>query len=165
MGNILIAYATKTGTTADAASMLAKRLTKPFHLYDLSKRPRAAAPDLRAYDTVVLGTGMYCGMPRHEMAAFCRDNEAMLGGKKLYLFSCGIGSEQEEIGYLRKALPAGIMEHLEGYRHLGGEVRLEKLGWLARFGMKQCLKQCASKPALDGGAIDALAAAIDMEGD
>ncbi len=165
MGKVLIAYATKTGTTADAAALLAKRLTKPFSLYDLSKKPRAAELDLRAYDIIVLGTGMYCGRPRRELAAFCRENEALLRGKKLFLFTCGIGSEQEEIGYLRKELPAGVMEHIVLYRHVGGEIRLDRLGALARFGLGQYLKHCEVKPALSGEAIGVLGAAIDKEGE
>ena len=165
MGKVLIAYATKTGTTADAAAMLAKQLTKPFNLYDLSKKPRAAEPDLRAYDTVVLGTGMYCGRPRRELAAFCLENEALLSGKTLYLFTCGIGSEQEEIGYLRKELPASVMEHITLYRHLGGEIRLDRLGLLARFGLGQYLKHCEVKPALHGEVIKALGVAINQEGE
>ena len=77
MGRILIAYASKTGATADAAAALAKAIAAPCTLYDVGKQAYTGegaaqythenAPDVCRYDAVVLGTAMYIGKPRRAL--------------------------------------------------------------------------------------------------
>ena len=173
MGRILIAYASKTGATADAAAALAKTIAAQCTLYDVGKQAYTGdgaarytdeiAPDVCLYDAVVLGTAMYMGKPRRALVDYCRRNEAALAGRRLYLFTCGIGTEAEDGAYLRQALPQSLTGHAALYRHLGGEVRLARLGLFERFAMAQYLKNCATQPTLDGDAIKALGLAIEKD--
>jgi menaquinone-dependent protoporphyrinogen oxidase len=163
MGKILIAYASKTGTTADVAAMLAKRLACAADLYDLRRGQRAQAPDLCAYDAVVLGTAMYMGRPMRAMAAYCNANEAALVAKPLYLFTCGIAEEAEEQPYLNKTLSERLTAHARAYRHLGGELRLNRMSPFARFAMGQFLKTHDQKPGLNVEAIEALCQIIKKD--
>jgi menaquinone-dependent protoporphyrinogen IX oxidase len=134
---ITIAYATKTGTTAQAARMLAAALTAHGHqaaLYDLA----TDKPDMNA-DAFVLGGSIRMGRWHGRARHFARANEAALLGKPLALYACRCGKDD-----LRTLFSAQIGEKLVSHAAvidgLGGEMRLEKQKGLDHFFTKMALK-------------------------
>ena len=172
MERILIAYATKTGTAADVALQLAHRpKLPPVDLFDcrahtltpLGEAPRAlpaARLSLAPYRAVALGTGMYMGKPLRALSDFCAGREAELAALRPVLYTCGIGTEEEDRRYLTRALPAGLMESATLYRHAGGELRLARMGALSRLAMRGYAREHAAALGLNPEAIRALGDAL-----
>jgi menaquinone-dependent protoporphyrinogen oxidase len=152
MNRILLVYASKTGTTQDTASELEKHLSMRCDLYncrnELLVRERQTQINVRSdglnwntYGMVIIGTAMYMGRPMKEIKHFCKKYQDKLIKKRLALFSCGIGTETEDKEYLWKKLPEVITNNVLLYRHLGGEIREERMNAFARFAMKEYVKQ------------------------
>jgi menaquinone-dependent protoporphyrinogen IX oxidase len=134
---ITIAYATKTGTTAQAAQMVAAALTAHGHqatLCDLA----AGKPDMNA-DAFVLGGSIRMGRWNGRARRFARKYEAALLAKPLALYACRCGKDD-----LRTLFSAQIGEKLVAHAvvtdGLGGEMRLEKQKGMDRFFTKMALK-------------------------
>lgn len=169
----LIAYASKTGVTTEVAATLAKALATPCDLYDVQtdtlwpageSTPRAhGMPDLATYRHIALGTAMYMGNPRKAMVDFCRLHAQVLSQKPLCLFTCGIGTQEEDGAYFRRVLPATVTKASRLYCHVGGEIRLYKLGLFERFAMRQYVKSGRPITGIDPKAITALQRELDGE--
>ncbi|MEN6594476.1 MAG: flavodoxin domain-containing protein [Clostridiaceae bacterium] len=167
MKKCLIVYASKAGTTRDAANALAKPFGSACDRYDCiagtlldasgaaKKRPMRKM-DLGGYDVIALGTAMYMGMPIKALSRFCAVHETSLLQKKLILFTCGIGTEQEDKPYLWQRLPASITNASVYYRHLGGEIRKGKGIPMANMILKEYAKTHASPPQIDSAAVEEL---------
>jgi menaquinone-dependent protoporphyrinogen oxidase len=59
--------------------------------------PAGRAGEVRSYDAVVLGSAVYIGRWRKEAARFLTDNEAVLVGKPVWLFSSGPTGEGDPV--------------------------------------------------------------------
>lgn len=167
MKRCLVVYASKTGTTRGSAASLAKALGSACDTYDClagtlanadgtAKKQSAAKLDLSRYSVVALGTAMYMGMPMKPLVRFCALQEASLLQKKLVLFTCGIGTEQEDKPYLWQRLPASITSAALYYCHLGGEIQKGKGIPLAGMILKEYAKTHASPPQVDSAAVNEL---------
>ncbi len=84
---VLVAYATKYGATAEIAEKIGEVLRQAGLPTDVLPANRAG--NLAAYDAVVLGSAVYIGQWRQEAARFLKDNETELAGKLVWLFSSG----------------------------------------------------------------------------
>jgi menaquinone-dependent protoporphyrinogen oxidase len=91
MKNVLITYATMSGTTADVARTISEELTKKGAKTTLL--PLAEVKSLEAYDGVVLGAPMIMGWHRDAMK-FLQSHENQLAGKKLALFATAMSLTQ-----------------------------------------------------------------------
>ena len=171
MEKVLIVYASKTGTTRDVAAALADRAGAA--LYDCCANTLVEAgggqlkqqPRLADYGVVVIGTAMYMGSPMKEVKRFIKAHGAELIHKPLMMFTCGVGTEEEDGAYLRKYLPEGVQPRL--YRHMGGEIRRERMSGFARMAMKEYEKQHRIFPCINWEAVDVLSRTIkeSVEGD
>ncbi len=158
---VLVVYATKRGTTGDVAGMVAKRLDGAVELYNARSgrlfRAGAAEGDgkkppagfLGGYDLIVVGTPMYIGEPLSQIKQLCARQEQVMGKAGYALFTCGIGTQEEDEKFIKNHLPAMFIEKATSYRHLGGEVRLERMNVLARGIFKNM-----PSPGIDHAAID-----------
>lgn len=165
MNKALIVYASKTGTTKDVAAMLAKKLTFPAELYDCRSKTllncsgeqiERAVPKIDEYCLVILGTPMYMGKPIKAFKKFLTKNVQKLTQTSVALFTCGVGTQEEDGAYLRKSLPESLKGEQVLYRHMGGEVRSEKMGAFARFAIKEYEKQHGTSAGIDWHAVDVL---------
>ncbi len=157
MKKILLVYASKTGTTQDAALEVAKRLSVPTDFYNC-KDERFESGDMTkvnmkpyelnwdSYELIIIGTAMYIGSPLKEIKAFCKKYQDKLIHKGLSFFTCGVGTETEDKAYLWKCLPKEVSQKILLYRHLGGEIREDRLSTFSRFAMREYVKQ--HEPAL-----------------
>lgn len=84
---VLVAYATKNGSTEEMARTIAQTLDKEGVVADL--RPAAEAGDAREYDAVVLGSGLYAGRWLRDARRFAARHKAVLAARPVWLFSSG----------------------------------------------------------------------------
>jgi menaquinone-dependent protoporphyrinogen oxidase len=85
--NILVAYASKRGTTAEIATKIGEVLRqKGLHVDVL---PVDKVRNLTSYSTVVLGSAVYFGLWRREAVKFLSENEKRLSELSVWLFSSG----------------------------------------------------------------------------
>ena len=174
MKRTFILYASKSGTTRRVAERLSRALASTCDCYDLSKhtlqtasgavtRVRAANLDFAQYDVLALGSAMYMGKPLRAFTQFAGAQTAELLKLPLLLFTCGIGTQQDDQPYLWACLPESVTAHALGYYHLGGELS-EKGGWFNRMVLNEYVKKFGKSPALDEEAFAALCSALDAAG-
>ena len=84
---ILVAYATKYGATAEIAEKIGQVLREAGLRTDVLPVDRVS--DLSPYQAVVLGSAVYIGKWRKEAVKFLQANEKALAEKLVWLFSSG----------------------------------------------------------------------------
>jgi flavorubredoxin len=92
---VLIAYATKYGATAEIAEKIGEVLRGAGLAADV--RTVENAGDLGAYRAVILGSAVYIGQWRKEAARFLKDNEVVLAQKPVWIFSSGPTGEGDPV--------------------------------------------------------------------
>ncbi len=93
--SILVAYATKYGSTQGIAERVAGTLKAAGLEVDL--RPAAEVGDLSRYGAFVIGSAAYMGSWLKEAAELVRRNRQILAGRLVWLFSCGpLGTETKD---------------------------------------------------------------------
>jgi menaquinone-dependent protoporphyrinogen oxidase len=75
MGKTLIIYATRNGTTARAAGILAERLAGEVELAEIGK---SAEPDIASFDTVLVGGSIRAGRLHKDVRKLCEKHAASL---------------------------------------------------------------------------------------
>jgi menaquinone-dependent protoporphyrinogen oxidase len=92
---VLVAYATKYGATAE----IAEKIGEVFRQAGLSAevRPVDDVGDLISYRAVVLGSAVYIGQWRKEAAKFLQAQETELTEKPVWLFSSGPTGEGDPV--------------------------------------------------------------------
>ena len=84
---VLVAYGTKYGATAEIAERIGQVLREAGLGAEVQAADRAGDPG--RYDAVVLGSALYMGQWRKEAAKFLKENEATLTQKPVWVFSSG----------------------------------------------------------------------------
>lgn len=120
---VLVAYATRGGSTQGIAERIAATLKASGHDVDLQsiKENRDL---VERYDAFVIGSAAYMGSWLKEAAEFVRRNRAVLAGKPVWLFSSGplgtattdakgqdllVASEPKEFAEFKEAIqPRGV---------------------------------------------------------
>lgn len=85
--SILVAYATKYGSTHGIAERIAGTLKAEGLEVDL--KPASEVRDLSRYDAFVIGSAAYMGSWLKEAGELLRRNSQTLATKPVWLFSCG----------------------------------------------------------------------------
>ena len=85
--SILVAYASKRGSTAEVATFVGKRLRERGLVVDVRKA--AEVEDLAFYDGVVLGGSLYFGRWHDDAASFLKRFRAALADRPLAVFALG----------------------------------------------------------------------------
>lgn len=127
--NVLVAYATKYGSTQEIAERIALDLTSVGCSAEAA--PVTSAVDLAKYDAFVIGSAVFYGRWMSDAVDFVQDHEALLKERPVWLFSSGPLGELVKDGRDQRetAVPADIAElerfvRLRGHRVFFG--RLEK---------------------------------------
>lgn len=132
---ILVAYASKYGSTEGIAERIAERLTTTG--LDADLRPVKAARDVSVYAAFVIGSAAYIGHWQKEATEFVRRNRAVLADRPVWLFSSGpLGTEATDAQGrdLRVAAePKELAEFVEAihprdHRVLFGALEPDRLG-------------------------------------
>lgn len=91
---ILVAYASKHGSTREVADAIAIRLRELG--WDADLQPVSAVDDLGPYAGVVLGTALYMGRPHADARKFLRRHHAGLATNRLAVFAMGPGKDEDD---------------------------------------------------------------------
>ncbi len=96
---VLVAYATKYGATAEIAEKIGQVLRQAGLGADVLPADRVG--DLAPYRAVVLGSGVYMGQWRKEAARFLEANEKALAEQPVWLFSSGPTGEGDPLELMK----------------------------------------------------------------
>jgi menaquinone-dependent protoporphyrinogen oxidase len=96
---ILVAYATKHGATAEIAEKIGQVLREAG--IDTDVQPADRVGDLTPYRAVVLGSAVYAGRWRKEATTFLETNETGLTGRPVWIFSSGPTGEGDALELLK----------------------------------------------------------------
>jgi menaquinone-dependent protoporphyrinogen oxidase len=95
---VLVAYATKYGATAEIAEKIGQVLRQAGLTADvLPADPAFGRADLSGYKAVILGSAVYIGQWRKEAVKFLKANEEVLTGQLVWLFSSGPTGEGDPV--------------------------------------------------------------------
>lgn len=115
---ILIAYYTKTGTTARCAAMLREQ----FYNHEMTVADLARdAVDFDDYDAIILGAPIRMGHVDKRMRIFLQINTARLSEKKMAYFVC-CGLPQDAPDVMQNDIPAALLDHAVAAVPVGGEL-------------------------------------------
>lgn len=108
--DVLVAYASKYGSTKGIAERIAAELALAGH--NAEALPVTAATDLGRYDAFVIGSAVFYGKWMPDAIDFVRRNSFVLSSRPVWLFSSGplgdpikAGRDQRET-----AIPPGVAE-------------------------------------------------------
>lgn len=133
---ILVAYASKHGSTRGIAEAIASRLGEYGHEAQL--RSVEDAVELEGFDAVVLGSAVYAGSWRKEATEFAQRHAGTFRPLPVWLFSSGplgveVDDEEEQPRQLDELTEA---LHPEGHRVFYGALDRSKLGFGERMMVK-----------------------------
>jgi menaquinone-dependent protoporphyrinogen oxidase len=92
---VLVAYGTKYGATAEIAGRIGQVLREAGLRANVLPADRVG--DLTPYQAVVLGSAVYMGQWRKEAVKFLKANEMVLAEKPVWLFSSGPTGEGDPV--------------------------------------------------------------------
>jgi len=96
---VLVAYATKYGATAEIAEKVGQVLREAGFRADVLPADRVG--DLTPFKAVVLGSAVYMGQWRKEAVKFLEANEKKLAERPVWLFSSGPTGEGDAVQLMK----------------------------------------------------------------
>lgn len=143
-----VVFASRHGTTAEVAGLLATELGPGSVTCDLADGP----PDLSRYDAIVFGTPVYAGKPRPELGRFL--GQANLEGKRIGLFVCGMEVDPtKRAAEMSAAFPPDLAARATTIAFLGGRFRFDLMNAAERFIIGRIAKTKVNQDAIDRDAI------------
>ena len=133
---VLVAYATKYGATAEIAEKIGQVLREAGLRADVLPADRVS--DLTPYQAVVLGSAVYIGQWRKEAVKFLKANETVLAEKPVWLFSSGPTGEGDPAelgqGWRFPKAQQPIVDHIQprDIAIFHGAVELKKLNFIEK---------------------------------
>lgn len=132
---LLIAYATKSGTTKDAASMLAEHFAAHnVTLVDLGEQ----TPRVEEFDAVVIGSYIRAGKIAKSAAAFLKSNREAILARPFGLYIC-CNFADNALSYFKSNFDERIWQNAASAMHFGGEMRIERQKGIEKLIMKAVL--------------------------
>jgi menaquinone-dependent protoporphyrinogen oxidase len=135
MARVLIAYASKRGSTAEIADAVARTIREAGHIIDC--RPADGVKNLGPYDAVVLGSAVYMKRWRGDAKHFMRKHSHELAETPFWVFSSGPVGDPTKDADSSWYEPPRVIERAEalglrGHVVFGGCVPTEPKGPLER---------------------------------
>jgi len=104
---MLVAYASKHGSTQEVAEAIAGALRELSHRVDL--RPADEVKDISSYDAVVLGGSLYMGRWHREARRFLRRHREQLAAGRVAIFALGpLHDTEQELAGSRRQLDRAL---------------------------------------------------------
>lgn len=131
---VLVAYASKRGSTAEIAEVVAARLREEG--FEVHRHEAAEVDDLAPYDAIVLGSAVYMKRWRGDARHFLRKHRRELATRPFWIFSSGpVGDPAkddpawtEPAKIVSRAEELGVRDHVV----FGGRVPAEPHGPIER---------------------------------
>ncbi len=140
--NVLVAYATRAGSTREIAESIGKILTESGIEADVL--PVKKVRSIETYDAVVLGTAVRFGMLMSEMVRFVRKKKTALSMCPVAAFAVCLSMKKETPEHHIKAeffldpIKREIMLISEGL--FAGKMDYSRLGFIAKFIVKKMVQ-------------------------
>lgn len=132
---ILVAYATRAGSTAEIAAAIAESLATRGYAVDV--QPVNAQPYLAGYTAAIIGSAVRIGNWLPEAIDFVKTNQVTLSGLPVALFTVHLrntgddeASRTARAAYLNAVQP--LVPHAETV-HFSGKMDFSRLSWLDRM--------------------------------
>jgi menaquinone-dependent protoporphyrinogen oxidase len=104
---VLVAYATRRGSTREVADAVAARLRELGHTVEV--RPADHVEDVARYGAVVLGGALYTGRLHRDARAFLRRHRAALAERPLAVFALGpLTLSEQDVADSRRQLDRAL---------------------------------------------------------
>ncbi|MGV9560429.1 flavodoxin domain-containing protein [Streptomyces sp. NPDC003401] len=132
--NVLVAYATKNGSTAQIAQAVAETLRKDGLAAEAL--PAGSVTDVAPYDAVVVGGGLYAGRWHKDARRFVRRHRRALTGRPVWFFSSGPldpSASERDIPPVRGVRRAMDRLDVDGHATFGGRLEEGAEGRVARM--------------------------------
>jgi menaquinone-dependent protoporphyrinogen oxidase len=132
MTRILVAYASKHGSTVEIADTISEELCR--HQLDVERRSAGDVKALGGYDAVVLGSAVYMKRWQPEARRFLRKHAKELAQLPFWIFSSGPFGEHPDLAWsepprvVAKAEQLGVRDHVV----FGGRLPVEPSGFMER---------------------------------
>jgi menaquinone-dependent protoporphyrinogen oxidase len=105
-GKVLVAYATRYGSTGEVAGAVGKRLTEQGLAVDV--KPVKETRSLNGYDAVVFGAPFYLGSMLKEGRKFLEQQRAALEDRPIAIFALGPTSADDDLAEASKQLAKAL---------------------------------------------------------
>jgi len=138
MHNTLIVFASNHGTVERCARELFRLIDGKVDLCNLNRRE--SIPDLKVYDSLIVGGSIHYGKVQNVIAGFCKNNQSLLAGKRLGLFVNCLYSGEKAQQQLDKAFPESLARHALVREYFGGELDEEKMNFWERLITRQIVR-------------------------
>ena len=162
MSQVLVAYASKYGATAEIAERIGQVLRQAG--LGVEVLPAERVGSLQAYRAVVLGSAVYIGRWRKQAATFLKANEQALAERPVWLLSSGPTGKGDPVELTHGwRFPTGLQPVADRIKPrdialFHGSANAEKLNFLEKFMLKQV--KAPAGDFRDWAAITAWATAI-----
>jgi menaquinone-dependent protoporphyrinogen oxidase len=131
---VLIAYASRSGATAEIAEWLAERLRGEEEALDVTVAEASDQLDPRGYDAVILGSALYEGRWMRSASRFARRHRHDLAHTWVWTFSTGPlddSATKGEVLITHSADRASRRLLARDHVTFGGRLAPDSRGWLA----------------------------------
>jgi menaquinone-dependent protoporphyrinogen oxidase len=131
---VLVAYASRSGSTAEIATWLAERLRGEEESMDVTVEEVSDRLDPRGYDVVVLGSALYEGRWLRSASRFARRHRHDLADAWVWTFSSGPlddSATRDDIPVTSSADRASRRLLARDHVTFGGRLAPDSRGWLA----------------------------------
>jgi menaquinone-dependent protoporphyrinogen oxidase len=135
---ILIAYATRYGTTEKCADILAKQLNEKGHEVDLVDLKKNKKVDPSEYDIVATGGSFVAFRMNSGVRKFVNRNLKTLLDMKTGVFMCGADEDWEK--EIKKGFPEELLEKAVTKGYFGFEMNWDKMNPMVRGMMQKAYK-------------------------
>ncbi|WP_155056031.1 flavodoxin domain-containing protein [Streptomyces blattellae] len=135
--NVLVAYGTTNGSTAQIAEAVAGVLRKDG--LSVEALPAQSVASVASYDAVVAGGGLYAGRWQKHARRFLRRHRRELAERPLWLFSSGpldASASERDIPPVPGVKKAMARLDARGHVTFGGCLEEGARGWVARMILK-----------------------------
>ena len=141
-GKILVAYATRAGSTAEVADFIGKTLAKSGAAVDV--RPVKKVKSLNGYTAVVAGSGIRAGRVYSEITGFVKDHKAELNTIPTVFFVVNMTMKDDTPE--NRAIVNAYLDPLRAevtpvdVGLFAGTMKYDRLGFFARFAVTRMVK-------------------------
>lgn len=136
LDRILVAYATRHGSTGEIAEAIGETLRGAGLQVDVRRIPSPEPLDLSPYRAVVLGSAVYMNHWQQEALDFLRRNEPALRERQVWLFSSGPLDDSAGSAIIPAPKAVQVLATrlgVRGHVTFGGRLDPEKFGFVERL--------------------------------
>lgn len=130
---ILIAYASKYGTTEKCANLLKAKLSGDIEVVNLKN----STPNPNDYDAIIIGGPVYIGKLNKTVDKYTINNLPSMVGKKLGFFLCHMDTDTPISEQLAKYYPKKLIESAYTSAGFGGAFYVSKMNFMYKWMIKR----------------------------